>query len=70
MSNNNSNYSLGNLLYTLIGIAVAFVGYKIHGSVFWAIMDWIFWPFAILKWLICQEINMTIIKGAFDFFLS
>lgn len=71
MSNDNSSsYNFGNLLYTLIGIAVAFVGYNIHHSIFWAIVDWFFWPIALLKWLICSEVNITIIKGAFAFFLS
>lgn len=58
------------LLYALIGIFTAFVGYNIHGSIIWAIIDWWLWPIVWLKWLICHEVNLTIIKGAFSFFLS
>jgi len=54
----------------LIGLVIAMIGYTIHNSIFWAIMDYIFWPFAIIKWVIFQEINLTIIKQTFDWFLK
>lgn len=58
------------LLFSLIALFTAFIGYHIHGSIFWTIIDWIFWPIAWLKWLICHEVNLTIIKGAFAFFFN
>ncbi len=69
MSNETTqSFTIGRLLFIIIAIATAIIGYHIHGSIFWAIVDWIFWPIAWLKWLICQEVNMTIIRGAFEFF--
>lgn len=58
------------LIFILIALFTAFIGYHIHGSVLWAIFDWFFWPFVWLKWLICHEVNLTIIKEAFAFFLN
>lgn len=48
----------------------AIIGYHINNSIFWAIIDWMFWPFAWVKWLICHEVSISIIKEAFSFFLS
>ncbi len=58
------------LLFIIIAMLTAFIGYHIHGSIFWCIMDWFFWPFAWLKWLICHQVNVTIIKDAFAFFMN
>lgn len=60
----------GGAFYTLVAILVAMIGYHIHGSVFWSIMDFVFWPWCIIKWLIFQEVNMTIIKETFSFFFK
>jgi hypothetical protein len=62
--------SQNSIFYTIVAILTAIIGHEIHGSVFWSIVDFFFWPFAWLKWLILQEVNMTIIKEAFSFFLS
>lgn len=70
MSAQNNQITVGRILWIFIAIATAIIGYEIHGSVFWAIVDWIFWPLAWLKWLICQEVNISIIKDAFAFFLK
>ena len=49
----------------------AIIGYTINqGSVFWSIIDFIFWPLAWLKWVICQEVTLTIIKHSFDWFFK
>ncbi len=58
------------ILYTIAAILSAFIGHAIHGSIFWTIVDFFFWPIAWIKWLICQEVNVSLIKGAFSFFLS
>lgn len=57
-------------MYFLLAVATSMIGIEIHDSVFWAIMDFIFMPFAWLKWLIFHEVNLTIIQGAFSFFLQ
>ena len=59
-----------NLLYLLAAVATAMVGYHIHGSVGWAILDFIFWPFAIIKWLICKQLTLAVIKATFAFFFA
>lgn len=58
------------LIYTLISIATACIGYHIHSSIFWAVIDFFFWPLAWLKWLVCQEVSVSIIKETFSFFLQ
>jgi hypothetical protein len=60
----------GELIYLILGIATAMVGYRIHGSIFWAIMDFIFMPFVWCKWLILHQVNISIIKDTFMFFLQ
>ncbi len=55
-------------LYPIFCIITAMVGYHIHGSIFWAIVDWFFAPLAWAKWLICQEVTLSIIKETFAFF--
>ena len=59
-----------NLFYFIMAIATAIVGYSVHGSIGWSVVDFFFWPFAWAKWLICQEVNITLIKHAFDWFLK
>jgi len=61
---------IGEVLYFIFAIATAMIGHAIHHSLFWSIVDFFFAPFAWAKWLICQEINLTIIKETFSFFLS
>jgi hypothetical protein len=54
----------------LLCTATAMVGYTIHHSIFWAIVDFLFWPVVVIKWLICHDINISIIKQTFGFLLS
>ena len=70
MANSNNSGSGFSLLYLIIAIATTRIGYFIHGSIFWSIVDFFFWPLAWIKWLLCSEVNMTIIKQAFAFFMS
>lgn len=61
---------IGQILYSIFCLCTAMIGYTIHGSLFWSIMDFIFTFFAWAKWLICHEVNMTIIKDTFSFFTT
>lgn len=72
MSNSNVKVNFGcvNPFHFIMGVLTAIIGYEIHGSLFWAIVDFIFYPIAIVKWLICQELTLSIIKEAFSFFLK
>jgi hypothetical protein len=58
-------------LFTLvIATCTAMIGHQIHGGWFWTIMDFIFFPLAWIKWLICHEVNLSIIKATFSWFLQ
>lgn len=51
----------------LFKICIAMIGYTIHGSVFWSIVDFIFSPIALIKWMVCHEITFEIIRQTFAF---
>ena len=51
----------------LIATGTAMIGYDIHHSIFWSIVDFMLFPFAIVKWLILHQVNLTIIKDTFGF---
>lgn len=55
---------------TILCICTAMIGYQIHHSIFWSIVDFFFAPLAWAKWLIMHQVNLTLIKGTFSFFLS
>ena len=59
--------TIGRFLYFLVSVATAIIGFNIHHSIFWSIMDFFFTPFTWLKWLVCQEVTLNIIKGSFEF---
>ena len=56
--------------YLLLCAITSMIGYHIHGSIGWAIIDWLFMPIAWVKWLICHQINATVIKETFSFLLK
>lgn len=64
------NNKISNILQWLIGVPTAIVGYAIHHSFFWSVMDFSFYPLALVKWLVFQEINLSLIKTAFSFFMK
>jgi hypothetical protein len=53
-------------------VATGMVGYNINiaANSNWSIMDWFFTPIAIIKWLICQQLNVSVIKHTFAFSLT
>lgn len=57
-------------LYLVFSVLTAMVGYTIHGSIFWSIMDFIFTPLAIIKWLIYHELTLQILKETFSWFFN
>ena len=58
------------ILTLIFCIATAMIGYTIHHSLGWAIIDFFFAPIAWAKWLICHEVNITIIKETFTWFFK
>lgn len=57
-------------LQFVIAMCTAIIGHAIHGSFFWSVMDFFFYPLAWIKWIICQEVTMTIIRSAFSWFFK
>ena len=62
--------SISSLLYTIVCVCTAMIGYNIHGSVGWSILDFFFAPLVWIKWLVLHEVNLTIIKDTFSFFFN
>ncbi len=56
--------------WLIFATCTALIGKQIHHSTFWAVIDFMFYPIAWFKWLVCHEVNLTIIKAAFSFFLQ
>jgi len=57
-------------IWCVVSLLTAIIGHEIHGSTFWAVMDFFFMPLAWLKWVICQEVNISIIKESFAWFFQ
>ena len=57
-------------LYIILCTATAMIGYTIHGSLFWSIVNFIFCPISWAKWLICKEVSLSVIKQTFAFLLT
>ena len=55
-------------LTIIIEIITGMVGYEIHGSPLWTIIDLIFAPVAWAKWIICHEVTLEIIKHSLAWF--
>lgn len=58
------------LLYGLIGLFTAMVGYEIHHNLFFSFVNFIFWPISLAVWLIIHDLNISVIKHTFSFFFS
>lgn len=67
--NRGCTFSLG-WLHLVLGTATAMIGYRIHSSIFWAVVDFFFYPLAWIKWLVMHQVNLSIIKETFAFFLK
>lgn len=63
-------WSLGKSFYLIVCAATAMVGYTIHGSIFWSALNFLFWPIAWAKWLVCKEVSLSVIQRTFSFLLS
>ena len=61
---------INGLFYTVFCICMATIGHYIHGGVFWTIMNFIFAPLSWLKWMVCHQVSISVIKAAFAFFLK
>ena len=57
-------------LFFIFSIMTAMVGYTIHGSIFWAIVDFSLNPLVWIKWLIFHEVTLSVIKNFFSWFFN
>lgn len=55
-------------MYLIVCVLTSMVGYTIHGSLFWSIIDFLFAPIAIVKWIVCKEMTLEVIKQTFEWF--
>jgi len=62
--------SIGSIIYTIFATCTAMIGYSIYNDLFFAIIDFFFAPIAWIYWLVTHQVNMTIIKQTFEFFLK
>lgn len=61
---------LSGFLYFMFALATAMVGHHIHGGLFWTLVDFFFAPLAWAKWLVFHQVNVSIIRSTFAFFLQ
>ena len=61
---------MSGVLGLIFAVMTAMIGHTIHGSIFWSIMDFLFCPFAWIKWLIMQQVTMSIIRDTFSWFFN
>lgn len=54
-------------IHFFFGVLTAMVGHTIHGSMGWALVDFIFWPLAIAKWLFFHELTKSVVERTFAF---
>jgi hypothetical protein len=58
------------ILWIIFNLAIAMIGFEIHSSYFWSVIDFMFSPIALAKFLICHELTLTVCKHAFSFFFQ
>ena len=56
---------------SVLAVIVGMIGYKLNNdSLFWGIIDGLFYPIALIKWIVCDELTLTLIKQTFPFFFK
>ena len=65
-----TNRNRNTLFWVLLSVVTSIIGFNIHGSYFWAVMDFLFTPLAWVKWFIYQEVTLSIIKQSFPWFFK
>lgn len=61
---------MGVFLFCIFGVLTAFIGLEIHHNIFWAVIDYCFWPVVWVKWLLFHEVTLSIIKESFAWFFK
>lgn len=58
------------LMYAIFCFLMSMVGYTIHGSIFWSIIDFLLTPLVLIKWIIYEEITLSVIQETFSWFFN
>jgi len=64
------------IVYFVMAVLFGILAYHINvidGSscpLFWSIVDFIFFPIPLVKWLICHQITWAIIRETFSWFFN
>jgi hypothetical protein len=61
---------IGSIIYLIFCVMTSMIGYHMHHSIFYAIINWFFAPLAWVYWIITHSVNLTIIKETFEFFIK
>jgi hypothetical protein len=59
----------GSVFYTIFCVATAMVGYTIHHNYIFSFFNFLFAPISWIFWLLGHDVNLSIIKETFSFFL-
>lgn len=63
-----SSNKLSSFLYLILCVITGMIGYELHGSIFWAVVDFFLMPLVWVKWLLMKEVTWEVIKSTFDWF--
>lgn len=58
------------LLYTIFCVLTAMISYTINNSIIWAILAFFFSPLCWIKWLVCHDVTLSVIKETFSWFFQ
>lgn len=57
-------------LHIILMVLTGMTGYTITNSIFWSIIDGLLSPFSICAWIVCHQLNLTVIHKTFGFLLN
>ncbi len=61
---------LSNWAYLIFCVLTGMVAHRLYHDVLISIISGIFWPIAWIKWLICHEVTLSVLKYTFNWFLN
>jgi hypothetical protein len=58
------------IIYVLFCVATGMIAHKLYHDVLIAIIAGVFAPISWIKWLICHEVTLSVLKATFDWFFK
>lgn len=56
---------------SVLAVITGMLGYKLNdNSIFWGIVDGLFYPIVLIKWIVFEELTLHLIKNTFPFFFN